>query len=80
MPYVVLSCMVVAVIDRLATRRARRPGSSGFLAGAGFYAIGLIFFIRDDRRFNHAIWHLFVLAGSICHYRAVIVFVTSVPA
>jgi hemolysin III len=44
------------------------------LAGGMFFLMGLIFFIRHDRRFNHAIWHLFVLAGSICHYRAVIGF------
>jgi hemolysin III len=44
------------------------------LAGGVFFVMGLIFFIRHDRRFNHAIWHLFVLAGSICHYRAVIGF------
>ena len=79
MPYVVMSCMVTAVIERL-DATAPPAGFLWFLAGGGLYAIGLIFFIRDDRRFNHAIWHLFVLAGSICHYWAVIVFVSSTPA
>jgi hemolysin III len=44
------------------------------LAGGLFYTMGLFFFLRRDRRFNHAIWHLFVLAGSVCHYRAVVGF------
>src|SRR5262249_37801361 len=52
------------------------PGELLWLLGGGlFYSLRLIFFIKDDKPFNHAIWHLFVLAGSICHYRAVIVFI-----
>jgi hemolysin III len=51
-----------------------------FLGGGVAYVIGLIFFINDGRRFNHTIWHLFVLAGSICHYRAVIGYVLVMPA
>jgi hemolysin III len=39
------------------------------LLGGGFlYSIGLIFFYQDRIPFNHAIWHIFVLAGSLCHY------------
>jgi hemolysin III len=40
--------------------------------GGVFYAMGLGFFMKGDRRYYHAIWHLFVLAGSICHFRAVL--------
>ncbi len=78
MPYVVLSCMQVAFIDRF---YATSPpaGFFSFLAGSAFYAIGLRFFIRDNR-FDHAIWHVFSLAGSICQYAAVIVFATSAAA
>ncbi|HSM85739.1 MAG TPA: hemolysin III family protein [Candidatus Limnocylindrales bacterium] len=43
-------------------------------AGGGFYTVGVLFFAFDGRsRFNHAIWHLFVLAGSVCHFFAVLV-------
>jgi hemolysin III len=42
------------------------------IGGSVAYAAGLAFFINDGRRFNHTIWHLCVLAGSICHYRMVI--------
>jgi hemolysin III len=42
-------------------------------AGGFFYTLGVLFFAFDYRRFHHAIWHLFVLAGSICHFFAVVV-------
>ena len=45
------------------------------LAGGCFYSIGTIF-LRYDRkvRYLHALWHAFVLAGSICHYIAILVY------
>ena len=41
-------------------------------SGGLCYSMGVIFFALDHRRFHHAIWHLFVLAGSICHFFAVL--------
>jgi hemolysin III len=41
------------------------------LAGGLFYSLGLIFYAWKRLPFHHAIWHLFVLAGSTCHYFAV---------
>jgi hemolysin III len=78
LPYVVLSGMVMAFIERLHAT-APTAGFLCFVAGGAFYAIGLRFFIRD-KRFDHAIWHVFSLAGSICQYAAVIVFATSAAA
>ncbi len=40
------------------------------LAGVLFYSFGLIFYAWKRLRFHHAIWHLFVLAGSSCHFAA----------
>jgi len=37
------------------------------VAGGIFYSLGVGFFCWQRLRFNHAIWHLFVLAGSACH-------------
>jgi hemolysin III len=49
-------------------------------AGGLSYSVGVVFFALDYRwRFNHAIWHLFVMAGSFCHFFAVLVS-TSRPA
>lgn len=36
------------------------------------YSIGVLFYIWDDLPYNHMIWHLFVLVGSICHYFAIL--------
>ena len=48
------------------------------LAGGVAYTIGVLFFAWDRLPFNHTIWHLFVLAGSICHYFAVMFYVLPV--
>lgn len=41
------------------------------IAGGAFYTLGVPFFALKRLPYNHAIWHLFVLAGSICHFLAV---------
>lgn len=41
------------------------------LAGGACYTLGTVFYHRPSLRFSHAIWHLFVVAGSVCHYIAV---------
>lgn len=45
------------------------------LAGGAAYSIGVIFFAAHRIPHNHAIWHVFVMAGSILHYIAVVVYV-----
>jgi hemolysin III len=44
-------------------------------AGGSFYSTGLIFFASRRIPFAHAVWHVFVMAGSACHYAAVIWYV-----
>jgi hemolysin III len=40
-----------------------------WLAGGGLcYTIGTIFYLFKKMPFHHPVWHLFVLAGSICHF------------
>jgi hemolysin III len=41
------------------------------LAGGLSYSVGVIFYLRDDMPYNHAIWHLFVMGGSACHFFSV---------
>jgi hemolysin III len=38
-----------------------------FLGGI-IYATGVIFYVKKNKPFTHAIWHCFVLAGAICHF------------
>ncbi len=42
------------------------------VAGGIAYTVGVIFFACKRVPYNHAIWHVFVMAGSICHYFAVL--------
>lgn len=44
--------------------------------GGVFYTSGIIFYVIDERmKHAHGIWHLFVLAGSISHYLAVLLYI-----
>ncbi|WP_405629544.1 hemolysin III family protein [Pseudoalteromonas sp. Ld20] len=38
------------------------------LAGGIFYSLGTFFYSAKHRQFSHAIWHIFVIAGCVCHY------------
>ncbi|MGH9560227.1 MAG: PAQR family membrane homeostasis protein TrhA [Terracidiphilus sp.] len=42
------------------------------LAGGLIYTFGVVFYGWKKIPYNHAIWHLFVMAGSACHYFAVV--------
>jgi hemolysin III len=42
------------------------------LAGGVAYTAGTMFYHNEKLRYSHAVWHLFVLAGSACHFVAVI--------
>jgi hemolysin III len=45
------------------------------LAGGVMYSGGVLFFAYDHRaKYNHLIWHLFVLAGTACHVVAVLLY------
>lgn len=48
---------------------------NGFLflvAGGISYTIGTIFFIRNQVKYNHSVWHVFVLGGSVLHFFSVL--------
>ena len=46
-------------------------GLRWLLVGGVAYTLGVWFFISERVRYNHLIWHLFVLAGTACHFVAV---------
>lgn len=50
-------------------------GMYWLVAGGLLYSIGVAFFAARRLRFAHAIWHLFVIGGSTCHYFAVLFYV-----
>jgi len=45
-----------------------------FLGGMA-YTLGVVFFAWRRLPYNHAVWHLFVLAGSACHFSCVLGYV-----
>ena len=45
------------------------------LLGGLFYSIGVIFYVAKKPRFMHAVWHFFVLSGSIFHYFFVLLYI-----
>ncbi len=52
--------------------QALTPAALGWLiAGGVLYTAGTIFYHNERIPYSHAVWHLFVLGGSICHFAAV---------
>ncbi|EAQ32596.1 PAQR family membrane homeostasis protein TrhA [Idiomarina baltica] len=49
------------------------------LAGGLAYTLGVIFYVRKQMPYHHAIWHLFVLAGSILHFFSIFYYVLPQP-
>lgn len=65
--------VVVAVKPMLG---AVEPGGLVLLLLGGLaYSFGVIFYAWEKLPYNHAIWHLFVLAGSACHFFAILFYV-----
>ena len=70
--YLLMGWVVVIAIEPLMARMAT-VGLLWLLAGGLFYTAGIVFFVTDSRiKYGHLIWHLFVLAGTVCHYFAVL--------
>jgi hemolysin III len=70
--YLVMGWLCVIAIEPL-QQRVPLPGLL-LLGGGGLaYMAGVAFFAVDSRlRYGHFIWHLFVLAGTVCHFFAVL--------
>ncbi|MEP2776522.1 MAG: hemolysin III family protein [Luteolibacter sp.] len=74
--YLVMGWLVVFALGPL-IRSMPTGGLALLVAGGLCYTGGVAFFAWQKLKYNHAIWHLFVLAGSICHGLAVILYVLS---
>jgi len=58
------------------TAHVPSPGLAWLGAGGLLYTVGVIFYAWDGLRYGHMVWHLFVLAGSACHFIAVLNYAT----
>lgn len=65
--------MLLAIKPLIATVAA--GGVMWLIVGGLFYTLGTVFYLWSKLPYHHAIWHLFVLAGSISHFVAVFFYV-----
>lgn len=71
--YVAMGWLAIVAVRQLFTHLPVKGLVLVFVGGL-LYTTGVVFFAFDHKqRFNHAIWHIFVLAGSVCHFFAVLV-------
>jgi hemolysin III len=74
MVYLLMGWLIVVALPAL-QRAVGWHGMAWLVAGGLAYTLGIVFFAMDRRRYFHALWHLFVLAGSVAHYFAILFYV-----
>ena len=74
--YVILGWIILIAIGPLASSLSF-GGLMWLLAGGLSYTAGAVFYLMNKLPFNHAIFHVLILGGSICHFIAVFWFVLS---
>ncbi|NTV64683.1 MAG: hemolysin III family protein [Oscillochloris sp.] len=68
--YILMGWLMVVAIGPMA--QALPLSTLGWLLAGGLaYTGGTLFYHNERMPFAHAIWHLFVIAGSVCHFIAV---------
>ncbi|MFK0572642.1 PAQR family membrane homeostasis protein TrhA [Endozoicomonas sp.] len=72
--YVLMGWLVLVASGELADNLST-GGIYWLVAGGLLYTLGVIFYLWKKLPFNHAIWHLFVLGGSACHFFSVLFYV-----
>lgn len=71
LPYLIMGWLaVVAAKPVIAVLSV--SGLSWIVVGGLLYTAGVYFFLKDHRPFHHAIWHMFVIGGSLCHFLAIV--------
>lgn len=73
--YIALGWIALVAFKPLSAALAAEGLALLFIGGIA-YTVGVVFYAWDRLPFNHAIWHLFVLAGSACHFAAIFYYVT----
>jgi hemolysin III len=69
--YLLMGWLIVIALRPLVTHIGF--GGLAWLLGGGLaYTAGVVFFAWERLRYGHMVWHIFVLAGSICHFVAVV--------
>jgi hemolysin III len=72
--YVAMGWMGVVAIQPLIANLGG-PGLLLLVGGGVAYSLGTVFYVWHRVRYAHAVWHVWVLAGSILHFLAILYFV-----
>jgi len=72
--YLVMGWLVVLDYSALQTFM-EQEGIWLLMAGGLFYTLGVVFYAIDKIKYNHVIWHVFVLIAAVCHFCMVYFFV-----
>jgi hemolysin III len=76
--YVAMGWMAIVAIKPM-LQHVPRAGLVWLVAGGLCYTGGVVFYATDRRLwYGHAVWHLFVAAGSLCHFFAVLGYSTGI--
>jgi hemolysin III len=73
--YILMGWLCVVAVNQM-VNNIPLGGLIWLAAGGVIYTGGVIFYAAKKIPYTHAIWHLFVLGGSICHYFAVLLYLT----
>jgi hemolysin III len=77
--YVAMGWLVV-IAAKPVLAHVPTPSLLWLLAGGLFYTSGVLFYAWKRLPYSHVVWHVFVLAGSTCHYVAILRSVLAVRA
>lgn len=72
--YIVMGWAALMAIVPL-VRQLQGLGTMWLLTGGGLYTLGCVFYLWKSMKFSHMIWHLFVLAGTVCHFFCILWYV-----
>lgn len=72
--YLVMGWLAVLLIYPL-YRAVPGMGLMLLIAGGLCFSIGVLFYVKKQVKFTHAIWHFFVIGGCTCHYFSIYYFV-----
>jgi hemolysin III len=76
--YLILGWMPTISASSL-TDSVTSAGLYGMLIGGLFYTVGCVFLLLDSKvAYFHAVWHLFVIAGSTCHFFVILLYVAPI--
>ena len=74
--YAVMGWVAVLAAVPLA-RTLQGAGMTWLVIGGGLYTVGCVFYLWKSLPYAHMVWHLFVLAGTICHFFCMLFYVNA---